>query len=128
MRLPIPKPVRDVCDQYKIASSQLMSNAWRILIILESLSVRQRVECEIGEVLFSYYLNEHDTDKGRYQLIVKVGRLPIITCLRTNDCSWKDRFFFVKGELVYGPRGPRGASDHWRTTRRKFMFKFMYVD
>ena len=65
---------------------------------LESLSVQHMVECEIGEVLFSYYLKEHDTDKRMYQLTARVGRVPIVTCLRTNDQSWKDKFFFVKGD------------------------------
>ena len=46
-----------------------MPNAWRVLMYLESLGVRHGVECEIGEVLFSYYLKEYDTDKGRYKLI-----------------------------------------------------------
>ena len=67
---------------------------------LDSLSVRNGVKYEIGEVLYSYYLKEHDTNKGRYQLIVRVGRVPIVICLRTNDRSWKDRFFFVRGDLV----------------------------
>ena len=87
IRLLIPKLKRDVCEHYEITPSQLMSNAWRILLALESLSVRNGVECEIGEVLFSYYLKEHDTDKGRYQLTMRVGRVPIFTCLHTNDRS-----------------------------------------
>ena len=87
LRLPIPRLVRDVLDHYKIALSQLMSNDWRILLVLECLSIRHGVECDIGEVLFSYYLKEHDIDKGRYQLITRVSRVPIITCLRSNDCN-----------------------------------------
>ena len=87
MRLQIPKLVQDVLDHYEIAPSQLMPNAWRILLALECLSMRHGVKWEIGDVLFSYYLKEHDTDKGIYQLITRVGRAPIITCLRTNDCS-----------------------------------------
>ncbi|KAL5580801.1 hypothetical protein UlMin_013243 [Ulmus minor] len=116
MRFLIPKLIRDVCDHYEIAPSQLMPNAWRVLMSLESLSIRHGVKCEIGEVLFSYYLKEHDKDKGRYKMIARVGRAPIITCLRTNDRGWKDRFLFVRGELVWGPHGPGGASGHWRAT------------
>ncbi|KAL5583527.1 hypothetical protein UlMin_015969 [Ulmus minor] len=116
MRFPIPRLIRDVCDHYEISPSQLMPNAWRVLMSLESISIRHGVECEIGEVLFSYYLKEHDKDKGRYKMITRVGRAPIITCLRTNDRGWKDRFLFVRGELVWGPHGPSGASDHWRAT------------
>ena len=81
MRFPIPKLIRDVCNHYEIAPSQLMPNAWRILMSLESLSIRHGVECKLEEVLFSYYLKEHDTDKGRYKLIAIVGRVPIVTCL-----------------------------------------------
>ena len=69
MRFPIPRLIRDVCDHYEITPSQLMPNAWRVIMSFESLSTQHGVECEIGEVLFSYYLKEHDTDKGRYKLI-----------------------------------------------------------
>ncbi|KAL5580186.1 hypothetical protein UlMin_012628 [Ulmus minor] len=120
MRFPIPRLLRDVCDHYEIAPSQLMPNAWRVLMSLESLSIRNGVDCELGEVLFSYYLKEHDKDKGRFKLIVRVGRAPIITCLRTNDRGWKDRFIFVRGDLVWGPRGPGGVSGHWKATSRDF--------
>ena len=39
MRFLIPKLIRDVCDHYEIAPSQLMLNAWRVLMSLESLSI-----------------------------------------------------------------------------------------
>ena len=67
MRFPIPKLIRDVCDHYKIAPSQLMPNAWGVMLSLECLSIRHRVDYELGEVLFSYYLKEHDKDKGQVQ-------------------------------------------------------------
>ena len=123
MRFPIPKLIRDVCEHYEIAPSQLMPNVWRVLMSLESLSIQQGVKCEKGEVLFSYYLKEHDKDKGRYKIIARVGRAPIITCLRTNDRSWKDRFLFVRGDLVWGPRGSGGVSGHWRATSKKIYFQ-----
>ena len=46
---------------------------------LESLSIRHGVDCELGEVLFSYYLKEHDIDKGRFKIITRVGRVPLIS-------------------------------------------------
>ena len=79
---------------------------------LESLSILHGVEWEIEEVLYSYYLKEHDKDKGRFKLIARVGHVPIMTCLRTNDSSWKDRFLFVRGELVWGPHGLGGMPSH----------------
>ena len=89
-----------------------MPNAWGVLMSLESLSIRHGVECEIREVLFLYYLKEHDKDKGRYKMIARVGHAPIITYLQTKDHSWKDRFLFVRGDLVWGPCGPGGVSGH----------------
>ena len=50
MRLPILRLIRDVCDHYLIALSQLMPNTWKNLMALESLSVRHRVEYKIAEV------------------------------------------------------------------------------
>ncbi|KAL5574240.1 hypothetical protein UlMin_023837 [Ulmus minor] len=120
MRFPIPRLIRDVCDHYEIAPSQLMPNAWRVLMSLESLGSQHGVDCELGEVLFSYYLKEHDVDKGRYKLIARVGRAPIVTCLRTNDRGWKDRYLFVRGDLVWGPLGPGGVLGHWKSTSREF--------
>ena len=79
MRFPIPKSVRDVLNHYEIAPSQLMPNKWRILLALKCLSVQCGIEYEIGKVLHSYYLKEHDTDKGRYQLIVHKDCVPIVT-------------------------------------------------
>ena len=95
---------------------------------VEILSVRHGVECKIGEVLYSYYLKEHDTDKGRYNLITQVSCVPIVTCLWTNDQNWKDRFLFVRGEIVWWPCRPGGMSGHWKATSKKILFKFFYVD
>ncbi|KAL5544751.1 hypothetical protein UlMin_008535 [Ulmus minor] len=120
MRFPIPRLIRDVCDHYKIAPSQLMPNAWRVLMSLESLGRRHGVDCELGEVLFSYYLKELDIDKGRYILIARVGRAPIVTCLRTNDRGWKGRYLFVRGDLVWGPSGPGGVPGHWKSISCEF--------
>ena len=78
--------------------------------------------CEIGEVLYFYYLKEHDTDRGWYQLIVRKDRVPLITCLRTNDRKWKDRYIFVKGQLMYGPCGLGDAMPHWKATS-----KYLYI-
>ena len=95
---------------------------------LESLSMRHGVECEIGEVIFSYNLKEHDKDKGIYKISARVGHAQIITFLRTNDWSWKDRFLFVRGELVWGPHGPGGALIIRGPQVRIFMLELFYVD
>ena len=81
MRFPILRLIRDVCDHYEITPSQLRPIMWRVLMSLESLSVRHGVNCELADVLFSYFLKECDKDKGRFKLIARVGRTPIIACL-----------------------------------------------
>ena len=40
--------------------------------------------------------------------------MPIVTYLWTNDRSWKDRFLFVRGELVWGPHRPGSMFGHWK--------------
>ena len=49
IRFPIPKLIRDMCDHYEIAPSQLIQKTWMVLMSLESLSIRHRVECKIRE-------------------------------------------------------------------------------
>ena len=66
LRLSIPKLVKEVFDLFEIASSQLMPNMWRLLMSLECLSIRQNVEYKLGEVLYTYYLKEHDKERGCY--------------------------------------------------------------
>ena len=82
---------------------------------LESLSIRHSVDCELGEVFFSYYLKEHEKDKGRFKLIARVDHGPL-------SRVWKDRFIFVRGNLVWGPRGPGGVSGHWKATSKEILF------
>ena len=45
--------------------------------------------------------------------------MPIITCLWTNDRGWKDRFLFIRGDLVWGRHGLGGMSGHWKATSKK---------
>ena len=91
MRLSIPRLVKEVLDRFKITSNQLMPNAWHLLIFIECLSMRHGVEFELGEVLFSYYLKEHDKKKGHFQLLLRRERSLLVTCLWSNDSGWKDK-------------------------------------
>ena len=56
-------------------------------------------------MLYSYYLKENDIDKGHYQFTLRKDRVLIVTSLRSNDHRWKDKYFFMKGELMYWPCG-----------------------
>ena len=73
------------------------------------------IEFSLREVLFSYYLKEHDKEKGCFQLILRREKSQLVTCLRSNDHGWKDKYFFTKGELIYVPDGAGDAASHWKT-------------
>ena len=69
-RFLVPKLLREVISHFEIAPSQLMPIAWRILMTLECISMRHDIEFGLGELLYTYFLWEHDHEKGRYNLYV----------------------------------------------------------
>ena len=62
LRFPFPKQGREVLGHYEIVPSQLMPRAWRLLMSLECLSMKSGIEFGLEELLYSYYLNEHDKE------------------------------------------------------------------
>ena len=98
----MPKLVRDVIRHFEIALSQLMPNSWRILMSLECLSMRSGIVCGLGEVLYSYFLREHDLEKGHYLLYMRLDRVQLVSHLKTNDHGWKQSYFFAQGSLMFG--------------------------
>ncbi|XP_060968116.1 uncharacterized protein LOC115717702 [Cannabis sativa] len=62
----------------------------------------------------SYYLKQHDTDKGRYRFILRANKKAWVTELvASNKRGWRKKYCFVKGDLF-------GMSDYvvptsWRT-------------
>ena len=84
------------------------------------------VECEIGEVLYSYYLKEHDTDKGRYQMITRECQ-SLFTIVPTIVVGKID--FSLSEESLYGGCvGLEACPIIGRLKVRIFMFNFLYVD
>ena len=69
---------------------------------LECLSMRYGVEVGLSKVLYFYNLKEHEKEKGRYQLTLRREMSYLITCLWSNDRGWKNKYFLVRGKLVYG--------------------------
>ena len=83
---------------------------------LECFSLRHGMEVRLGEVLYSYYLKEHDKEKGRFQLTLRREMSLLVTCLWSNDWGWKNKYFFAKGKLVYGLSGSKDVASYWKTT------------
>ena len=90
--------MREVFSHFEIAPSQLMPNAWRILMSLECISIRHEIKFGLGELLYTHFLQEHDREKGRYNLYVRPDRVQLVNHLRNNDCGWKQSYFFSLGE------------------------------
>lgn len=119
-RFPVPKLVRDCLSHFGVAPSQLMPNAWRILMSLECISMRTGIEYGLSELLYTYFLREHDREKGRYNLYVRPDRDQLVCCLRTNDRKWKRSYFFARGDLVFGPSGHGDVPSFWMATGEYF--------
>ena len=112
-RFPVPRLMREVFSHFQIAPSQLMPNSWRVLMTLECISMRHGIEFGLGEMLYTYYLREHDREKGRYNFYVRPDRVQLVNHLKTNDRNWKRSYFFARGELLFGPSGPGDIPSFW---------------
>ncbi|KAL5578058.1 hypothetical protein UlMin_019757 [Ulmus minor] len=108
--------MREVLSHFQIAPSQLMPNSWRVLMTLECISMRHGIEFGLGEILYTYYLREHDREKGRYNFSVRPDRVQLVNHLKTNDRGWKRLYFFARGELLFGPSGPGDIPSFWKAS------------
>ena len=93
-----------------------MTNGWRLLILLECLSIRHEVGFGSGELLFSYHLKEHDKERGQYQINLHHEKEHLLTCLQLNDHGWKRAYFFAKEDMVFGSCGVEDAPTYWKAT------------
>ncbi len=93
---------------------------------LECISMRNEIEWGLGELLYTYFLWEHDREKGRYNLYVRPDQVQLVNHLKTNDRGWKRSYFFARGDLVFGPRGQGDAPSFWKATG-KHLFVFVHV-
>ncbi|KAK3230317.1 hypothetical protein Dsin_002198 [Dipteronia sinensis] len=99
LRFPIPSMSRQLLNFFESAPGQLMPNGWRILLSLEVLIRREKLDFSFENFMYSYHLKEHDTDCGRYLNAAKQHRGYLISELTIRDPDWKPRFFFAQGVL-----------------------------
>ena len=91
-----------------------MPNAWRILLSIECLAFEQGVFFEVNDVTYTYYLNEHLTEKWRYTLYIRHKKEQLVMGLPTNDRgNWQSDYFFVKNEGIFGSTGMGHISEYW---------------
>ena len=93
-----------------------MPNSLRVLMTLACISMRHGIEFGLGDMLYTYFLREHDSEKGQYNLYVLPNRVHLVNHLKTNDCGWKQSYFFAWGELLFGPSGPGDIPSFWKAS------------
>ena len=69
--------------------------------------MRHGIEFGLGEMLYTYFLREHDREKGRYNFYVLPDRVQLVNHLKTNDRGWKQSYFSL-GTSCYLDRPVRG--------------------
>ena len=86
--------------------------------------MRHEIEFRLGEMLYTYFLREHDREKGRYNFYVRPDRVQLVNHLKTNDRGWKQSYFFARGELVFGTSGLRDIPSFWKASGKLAFFCF----
>lgn len=91
-------------DHYSIAPSQLCPGGLKIILALDMLAASQGLQpLSIDDFQHSYFLRDHDRDRGRYSVYV-LSKLtaPIINLPTRDDTAWKLSFFLVRGNIFAG--------------------------
>ena len=84
--------------------------------------MRSGIEFGVSELLYTYFLREHDHEKGRYNLYVRQDRVQLVNHLRTNDRRWKQSYFFTRGDLVFGLSRQGDAPSFWKAFGEFILF------
>ena len=69
------------------------------------LSKSSDIEFGLVDLLYSYFLKEHDSEKGRYTLYRRKGREHQIVELSTSNKMWKNEFFFISNDCLENKEG-----------------------
>ena len=119
-----PKLFREFFAHFGISLSQLLPNVWRTLLALLVLVKSLDMEFELADLLFSYFLKEHDLDKGWYTLYRRKGHDHLITELSTSDKAWKNNVFFISENLLENKEGEPQISFARQRACKKFHIFF----
>ena len=91
---------------------------------LECISMRHEIEFRLGEILYTYFLREHDREKGRYNFYVRPDQVQLVNHLKTNDRGWKWSYFCTQGELLFGPSSSGDIPSFWKASGKSVLSCF----
>ena len=84
--------------------------------------MRHGIEFGLGEMLYTYFLREHDCEKGRCNFYVRPDRVQLVNNFKTNDRGWKQSYFITQGDLVFGPSGLGDIPSFWKASGKPAFF------
>ena len=87
-------------EHFQLAPSQLMLNSWRYLLGLVVLSLQYDIRIDLLVFLNFFYLKS--CKEGRFTFYAW-NKMRILKDLASGDTGWKNKFFFVKKEGLFGP-------------------------
>ena len=106
-RFPFPNLIREFFAYFGISPSQVLPNVWRTLL-----------------AVFSYFLKEHDYEKGRYTLYRRRGRENLIVELSMSDKMWKNDYFFISDDCLENREGEPQIPYAWQKVGKDFVHSF----
>lgn len=116
LKLPLSNFLTDVLESYNFAPGQLAPNSWRILLMLHSLGSEKNIGVSLGVLHHVYHpKGQLGVEKGRIMFSLRVLQDPLVGLNgRSDELSWKGRYFLVKRSLVFVPTYPGSACSSWR--------------
>lgn len=114
--------IREFFAYFVISPSQVLPNVWRTLLALFVLSKSSNIEFGLVDFLFSYFLKEHDLEKGRYTLYKRKCREHLIVELSTSNKMWKNDFFFILDECLDNREGEPEILYAWKKAGKDLYF------
>ena len=68
----------------------------------------------LADLLFSYFLKEHDSEKCQYTLYRRRGHEHLIVELSTFDKMWKNDYFFISDDYLENREGEPQIPYAWQ--------------
>lgn len=116
-KLPISGLLKSFCEYVMVNPSQLTPNTLRIIFSIEKLT--RMCDLKWDPVDFFPYYVFMGQERGRFQLSTGHSNTRIILGLSREKTTWKDTYFFVRGNWI--SQGSDQIPYSWNPTSRGFI-------